>query len=368
MASCYRRRPMPTAVFRRSVAQLFMIGLPGPTLDRVTRAFLAEHPPGGVILFKRNIRSAAELRRLTEAIHAGGAGVRPLVALDHEGGRVDRLPRPFTHFPPAAVVGARRDPRLAEAVGRAMGRELRAVGIDLDFAPVLDVWSNPRNRVIGDRAFGTDPARVARLGVALARGLGRAGVLACGKHFPGHGASAGDSHFVLPRVRRSRRALAALELVPFARAVAAGIPALMTAHIVYSALDPRRPATLSPAICRDLLRRRLGFRGVLFSDDLEMNAVAARSTPARSAVAALGAGCDMLLVCQSLDAARAAMRGVEEAVAAGALPAEDLASAVARIAALRRRLRPEPPRRRTPFGWPAHQRLARRLAAPSLGA
>src|SRR5207302_1964059 len=265
----------------------------------------------------------------------------------------------------AAVVGAWRDRGPAEGVGRAMGRELRAAGIDLDFAPVLDVWSNPLNRVIGDRAFGTDPARVARLGVALARGLERAGVLACGKHFPGHGASAGDSHFVLPRVRRSRRALAALELVPFARAVAANIPALMTAHIVYPALDPRRPATLSPAICRDLLRHRLGFRGVLFSDDLEMNAVAERSTPARSAVAALGAGCDMLLVCQSLDAARAAMRGVEEAVAAGALPAEHLATALARIAALRRRLPPEASSRSAPLGWPAHARLARRLAAAS---
>src|SRR5207249_2177125 len=206
MASWYRRRPMPTAVLRQSVSQLFMVGLPGPTLDRATRAFLTDHPPGGIILFKRNLRAAAQLRRLAEAIHATGAGVRPLVALDHEGGRVDRLPRPFTHFPPAAVVGAWRDPRLAEAVGRAMGRELRAAGIDLDFAPVLDVWSNPLNRVIGDRAFGTDPARVARLGVALALGLERAGVLACGKHFPGHGASAGDSHFVLPRVRRSRRA------------------------------------------------------------------------------------------------------------------------------------------------------------------
>src|SRR5206468_8201160 len=282
---------MATSLLRRTAGQLFMVGLPRPALDRETREFLAERCPGGVILFKRNIRSAEQLRRLVADIHATGAGVPPLVALDHEGGRVDRLPHPpFTHFPPMALVGESGDTRLAEAVGRAMGRELRAVGIDLDFAPVLDVWSNPRNRVIGDRAFGTDPARVARLGVALARGLGRAGVLACGKHFPGHGASAGDSHFVLPRVRRSRRALAATELVPFARAAAADIPALMTAHIVYPALDPRRPATLSPAICRDLLRRRLGFRGVLFSDDLEMNAVAARSTPARSAAAALGAG------------------------------------------------------------------------------
>src|SRR5204862_6861257 len=144
---------------------------------------------------------------------------------------------------------------VAEAVGHAMGRELRAAGIDLDFAPVLDVWSNARNRVIGDRAFGTDPARVARLGVALARGLARAGVLVCGKHFPGHGASVGDSHFVLPRVRRSRRALAALELVPFTRAITAGIPALMTAHIVYPAIEARRTATLLPADCIDLIRR-----------------------------------------------------------------------------------------------------------------
>src|SRR5947207_3018760 len=245
MASWYRRRPMPTAMLRQSVSQLFMVGLPGPRLDRATRAFLTDHPPGGVILFKRNIRSAAELRRLAEAIHATGAGVHPLVALDHEGGRVDRLPPPFT---------------------------------------------------------------------------------------------------------------------PFARAVAAGIPALMTAHVLYPALDPRRAATLSPAICRNLLRRRLGFRGVLFSDDLEMNAVAARSTPARSAVAALRAGCDMLLVCQSLDAARAAMRGVEEAVADGTLPADGVADALARIAALRRRL-PSAGASRAPLRWPAHARLARRLAA-----
>src|ERR671930_2226796 len=127
---------MPSAVLRRSVAQLFMVGLPGPTLDRATRAFLAEHPPGGVILFKRNIRSAAQLRRLTAAIHAGGAGLWPLIALDHEGGRVDRLPQPFTHFPPAAVVGAWRDPRLAEAVRRPPGRPPPAGGLAPHLPPL----------------------------------------------------------------------------------------------------------------------------------------------------------------------------------------------------------------------------------------
>ena len=351
---------MTTAILRRTAAQLFMVGLPGPTLDPATRRFLVDHPPGGVILFKRNVRSGAQLRRLIGEIHATGAGVSPLVAIDHEGGRVHRLPRPFTHFPPAAVLGAHRDVGLAEAVGRAMGRELRAVGIDLAFAPVLDVRSNPRNRVIGDRAFGEEPVRVARLGLALARGLEHTGVVACGKHFPGHGASTGDSHFVLPRVHRSRRALSAVDLVPFTRAARAGIPALMTAHVVYPALDRRRPATLSRAICTDLLRHRLRFRGVLFSDDLEMNAVAGRTTPGRAAVAALKAGCDMLLVCQSLRAARAAMRGVEDALAQGALAPEAVAAALVRIETLRRH-RPAP--RVTSLGWSAHARLARRIAA-----
>ena len=353
---------MATTLLRRTAAQLFMVGLPRPVLDRETREFLVEHCPGGVILFKRNIRSAEQLHRLVADIHATGAGVPPLVALDHEGGRVDRLPHPpFTHFPPMALVGESADTRLAEAVGRAMGRELRAVGIDLDFAPVLDVWSNPRNRVIGDRAFGTTPRAVARLALAFARGLARAGVLACGKHFPGHGATVGDSHFVLPRVRRSRRALAATELVPFARAAAADIPALMTAHVVVPALDPRRPATLSPEICRDLLRRRLRFRGVLFSDDLEMQAMAGRRRVGRAAVESLQAGCDMLLVCQSLAAAREAIAAVEDALGRGRLEAGAIATSLMRIQGLRRRLTAPPAR--ASLGWPVHRQLARRLAA-----
>ena len=353
---------MATTVLRRTAGQLFMVGLPRPALGRETREFLAERCPGGVILFKRNIRSAEQLRRLVADIHATGAGVPPLVALDHEGGRVDRLPHPpFTHFPPMALLGEKGDTGLAAAVGRAMGRELRAVGIDLDFAPVLDVWSNPRNRVIGDRAFGTTPRAVARLALAFARGLARAGVLACGKHFPGHGATVGDSHFVLPRVSRSRRELAATDLLPFARAAAAGIPALMTAHVLVPALDPRRPVTLSRRICRDLLRRRLRFRGLLFSDDLEMQAMAGRRRVGRAAVEALQAGCDMLLVCQSLAAAREAIAAVEAALGRGTLDAEAIGASLSRIQGLRRHLTAPPAR--PSFGWPAHARLARRLAA-----
>jgi len=354
---------MPTAVLRRTVAQLFMVGIPGPTLDRETRAFVAEHPPGGFILFKRNVRSAVQLRALVADLHGTGPGIQPLVAIDHEGGRVHRLPRPFTHFPPAAVVAAGGDARV-EAVGRAMGRELAAVGIDLDFAPVLDVWSNPRNQVIGDRAFGTTPAPAARLALALARGLAHAGVLACGKHFPGHGDTLGDSHFVLPRVRKSCAALARTELLPFRRAIVTGIPALMTAHVRYPALDPRRPATVSPAICRVLLRRHLGFRGVLFSDDLEMRAVAGHLSPERAAVAALQAGCDMLLVCQSLAVARRALLGVERAIIRGVLSGDVVGSALARIHALDRRANRPP---RGPLtGWPRHRQLARRLSAAAL--
>src|SRR2546426_5664607 len=176
---------MATTVVRRTAGQLFMVGLPRPVLDRETREFLAEHCPGGVILFKRNIRSAEQLRQLVADVHATGAGVPPLVALDHEGGRVDRLPRPpFTHFPPMATVAERGDAKLAVAVGRAMGRELRAVGIDLDFAPVLDVWSNPRNRVIGDRAFGTTPRGVARLAPPPPPRRAGAGGLSGGRALP----------------------------------------------------------------------------------------------------------------------------------------------------------------------------------------
>jgi beta-N-acetylhexosaminidase len=349
---------MVTAVARRTAGQLFMVGIPGPALDPGTEAFLREYTPGGVILFKRNARTAAQIRRLTAAVRALGAGPPPLLAIDHEGGRVDRLPRPFTHFPAAAQVALAGGAQAAREVGRAMGRELAAVGIDLDFAPVLDVATNPRNRVVGDRAFGATPGAVARCGVAFARGLLDAGVVPCGKHFPGHGHTTGDSHLVLPRDRRPRRELVAGNLPPFEAAIRARLPALMTSHVVYPALDDR-PATLSRAICHDLLRRRLGFTGTLFSDDLEMQAVARRRRPERTAVAALAAGCDMLLVCASLDLAARCIESVARALTRGRLAPPDAVRSLARIERLRRLA---PTSRATRLTWPRHAALARRLA------
>ena len=218
-----------------------------------------------------------------------------------------------------------------------MGVELASVGIDLSFAPVLDVHSNPANPVIGDRAFGSDPALVSEMGIALMRGLHDGGVLSCGKHFPGHGDTEKDSHLELPVVRRSRAELEHTELVPFRAAIAAGVPMLMSAHVLYPALDPEHPATLSRAILTDLLRGELRFDGVVASDDLHMRAIVNHGSIGDAAVASLLAGADALLVCQELQRAVEAFMAIENAVAKGALDAGLITAAAARIERLRAR-------------------------------
>jgi beta-N-acetylhexosaminidase len=187
---------------------------------------------------------------------------------------------------------------VAEAVGAATAAELRAVGIDVNFAPVLDVDSNPANPVIGDRAFSEDPRAAAALGIAFAKGSLSRGVLPVGKHFPGHGDTSADSHEELPVVRAGRRTLLGRELLPFRRAAREGIPALMTAHVLYPALDRALPATLSRKILHDLLRNRLRFRGAIISDALEMKAIADRYGIGEAAVLGVAAGCDVVLVCR----------------------------------------------------------------------
>lgn len=314
--------------FVKNVGQLFVWGFSGTNTSTTLRALLKNHPLAGIILFKRNIESVEQMRGLTSSLKKIG-GKRFLIAIDEEGGRVSRLPPPLAQLPPAAVWGrlyeAQRDPKVIVQIGRHLARELRSVGINLDFAPVLDVNSNPKNPVIGDRAFSGDPKTAATAALAFAEGLKREGVLPCGKHFPGHGDTSTDSHLTLPRVRRRRGGLEKVEFPPFRQAIAAKIPMLMTAHVVYDALDPKLPATLSPRILKTLLRERMGYQGVVISDDLQMKAISKKYPPDEAAILALAAGCDLLLICQ----------GFEKI---GVSVMEKVAREVAKSPALRRRL------------------------------
>jgi beta-N-acetylhexosaminidase len=292
---------------------------------------------------------------------ARAGSLPPLVAIDEEGGRVTRLPAPFRPLPPMRRLGALGDPELVRRAGHAVGRALAALGINLDFAPILDVDSNPANPIIGDRAFSSDPVEAARLGLAFARGLADGGVLGCGKHFPGHGDTDLDSHVALPILRHGRARLDAVELAPFARAAEAGLESLMSAHVVVDALDAGVPATLSRRIVTDLLRGELGYDGVLFSDDLEMRAVADRYTPAESGVLAIEAGCDALLVCREVDAALATRRALAERCEADAGFAARLDEACARVTRLRELARER--RLRAEAGGPSMDEVHAELAA-----
>lgn len=280
--------------------QLVVAGFSGTELPDDLRRELETGRSGGVILFKRNLTTLEQARALNESVlGACPLELPPFIAVDQEGGRVGRLPPPFLKLPPMRTLGSLGDAGLTERVGFVLGEELAALGFNLDFAPVLDVDSNPQNPVIGDRAFASDPTSVSLHGNALIRGLTSAGILACGKHFPGHGDTEKDSHLDLPLVAHDEARLRRVELVPFKSACALGVATLMSAHVVYEGLDPGTPATLSHRICTEILRGELGFGGVLFSDDLEMKALADRMSPAESAVGAIKAGCDVLLVCSS---------------------------------------------------------------------
>jgi len=293
-------------------------GFAGTSLPPSFARALNQRRRGGAILFKPNVEGGPEqVAALTREIHAAGPDA-PLVGIDQEGGRVARLRAPLLEVPPMRTVASWGDIGLAERIAHAVGTELRALGFTMDFAPVLDVNTCAENPVIGDRAFGDDADICARFGAAWIRGLQSAGLQACGKHFPGHGDSSRDSHVDLPVVHQPAARIEAVELAPFRAAVAAGVASMMTAHVVYPAIDPDRPATLSAAVCTRL-RDRLGFDGMLVSDDLEMQAIAARWSTKDAAVQAVAAGCDALLVCWSdekqEDAVDALVREAERSTA-----------------------------------------------------
>lgn len=343
---------------------LVLGGFAGETLSPSFARALAAGERGGAILFRRNVpEDVLAVSELTARIVDAASGDEPpIVAVDQEGGRVARLGPPVLRLPPAARLGDAGDDALLERVAHALGAQLAALGFSTAFSPVLDVHTRPENPIIGDRAFGTEPAVAARRAIAFARGLRRAGVFACGKHYPGHGDTLEDSHLALPVVPGDRARLERIELAPFRAAAEAGMESFMTAHVVYPALD-EVPATLSRAICTDRLRGVLGFRGVLFSDDLEMQAVAARAPVEALAVDAVRAGCDALLVCSDEERqARAFEALVREAERDPDFRAR-CAEAHERVRALRRRFPARPERDRAAIEAIVHGDEARAVAA-----
>ncbi|HVR71718.1 MAG TPA: beta-N-acetylhexosaminidase [Vicinamibacteria bacterium] len=356
----------------RKVGQRFMAGFHGHTASPEARMLIRDFGVGHVVLFARNVDTPGQVadlvRELQSIARDAGHAVPLLVAVDQEGGRVARLREPWTVWPAPRLVGRAGSEELARRQGAALAAELAACGIRLDFAPVVDLDTNPQSPVIGDRSFGPEPDAVGRLGAALVRGLQENGVAACAKHFIGQGDTEVDPHLDLPFLHHARARLEDRELRPFAAAIEAGVAGVMTAHVVLTDLDDDLPATLSPRVVKDLVRDRLGFEGVVFSDDMEMHALAKRWQPGESAVLAARAGCDVVEYCADHEQQVDALEGLIRAVESEQIPWTDLDESGERIRRLKHRYLvphrdPDSRRAREAAGAGEHQAVAREIAA-----
>ena len=284
------------------IGQLFMAGIPGPHLDEGTEALIRDYNLGGVILFARNIEDPIQVANLCRELQDKAAryhGHPLFLAVDQEGGRVARLREPFSLFPGNAAIGKDDHPaEKAVEFGTVTAKEMRMVGINMNLAPVVDVQRGEPEKHLSGRIFGEDPEMVARLGRMVVRSLQENGVMAVSKHFPGLGRAGLDPHFHLPRIEMDREEIEKVNLPPFRAAIDEGVSAIMTSHAIYPALDPERPATLSPAILTQLLRSEMNYDGLIITDDLEMGAVAKQWSVAEGAAGALEAGADILLICE----------------------------------------------------------------------
>ena len=362
---------------RREIGQLLIGSLPGQTVPPEMRSLAREFQLGGITLFARNIEAPEQVAELSHDIQTLAAGLPVWVAVDQEGGRVARLRAPFTEWPPMAVLGRSGDATLARRFADALAAELKAVGVTLDYAPVLDIHTNPKNPVIGDRALAEDADTVARLGAAIIRGLEDNGVAACGKHFPGHGDTSVDSHLDLPLVEHPPDRIRRVECVPFREAIRQQVAFIMTAHVFLPAFDEEQPATLSPRIVRSLLREELGYQGVILSDDLEMKALAKTYSVADAAVQAIAAGCDGVLICRNQEGQNRsddaevlslALEALVHAVEDGRLPHTRVEEALARQRRAKERFQAEPVAPGSPaalrrvLGADEHQRVAEEMS------
>jgi beta-N-acetylhexosaminidase len=330
------------------IGQLMIMGLRDKTLTQDEAEFIVRNNIGGVILFPRNIESPEQVHRLCQSIqqlrHKTADKLPLFISIDMEGGRVARLKKPFTEWPPVARLGKIDSTSVSFRMALAMGAELSAIGVNLDFAPCVDVLTNPENKVIGDRSLSADPEHVAKHASALVRGYIKSGVIACAKHFPGHGNTLVDSHDDLPVEEADIERLRSVELVPFKKAFRARLDMVMTAHIKFPKIDPKWPVTLSKTFIQDLLRNELRYRQIVISDDLDMKALAKNFDRNDLPVRALEAGCDILLYCNEFDRPEIALKSVEAALKEGRLTAKQIDESYARVIAVKKEslVKPDP--------------------------
>ncbi|MFC6547209.1 beta-N-acetylhexosaminidase [Cohnella cellulosilytica] len=320
------------------VGQRMMAGFDGPRLDDKFISLVKKWKIGNVILFKWNVTDKEQLQELCEDIQRlviQETGRPAFIAIDQEGGAVSRLSDDATRVPGAMAIAATGDPANAYSAGKITGLELRALGVNFNLSPVLDVNSNDANPVIGVRSYGERPETVIRYALPMMRGLDDSGTLSCGKHFPGHGDTSVDSHLALPVVDKTMDELRSVELAPFQAAVEAGIPAIMSSHIVFPRVDPGKPATLSRQILTGLLREEMGFQGLIMTDCLEMKAIQHTVGTVQGTVEAIKAGADLVLVSHTAALAADSAEAILRALESGELDPEEWEQSVERIAALK---------------------------------
>ncbi|MCR2806444.1 beta-N-acetylhexosaminidase [Paenibacillus sp. SCIV0701] len=322
---------------RAKIGQLVIVGLEGQRLNEASRRMIEEYKVGGFILFKDNIESAGQTAALLNELKAANKGnAVPLwLSVDQEGGRVSRMPAELHSTPSAKDIASRNDLAYTRGIAEAIGAELKALGFNMDFAPVLDINSNPKNPVIGDRAYGSTPEAVIAHGLESVAGINESGVASVVKHFPGHGDTAVDSHYDLPVVEKTVEQLSQFELLPFAEAIDQDVDAIMVAHLLMRQIDAEHPASISKAVITGLLRDELGYDGVVITDDMTMGALLKGNNIGEAAVQSFLAGTDILLVCHEEELQLEVLQALEQAVDNGTITEQRIDESLRRVLLLK---------------------------------
>lgn len=318
------------------IGQMLMVGIEGTEVDEDFKSFAEKYKPGTIILFGKNITSSEQLVTLINSIKATADDIPYIIGMDEEGGLVTRLPDDVLSMPAALTIAASEDIEYCYNAGYQIGTQITSFGIHTGFCPVLDIWSNPNNTVIGNRAYGKTSDDVCKYGIADMLGLKDSGAIPVAKHFPGHGDTETDSHYGLPIVSKTKNELLKNELLPFENAIENDVPMIMVAHILCTELDKEYPASMSKKIITDLLRNEMKFDGVVITDDLTMGAITERYSISEASLLSINAGCDIISICFGYDNVKETIEAIKESLERGEISEERIDESVRRILELKK--------------------------------